>query len=133
MEDVHAFEVHLASTGISWASLNQIVCALRFFYGVTLRQDTIPERIPYAREPRQLPVVLSPDEVVRFLEAVSRLKSRVAMTAAYAAGLRVPEAAGIKIANIGSQRMVIRIEHGKGGKDRYVMCKNLADCVETLA
>jgi integrase/recombinase XerD len=88
LEDVHALQVHLASTGISWASLNQIVCALRFFYGVTLRQDTIPERIPYAREPRKLPVVLSTDEVVRFLEAVSSLKSRVALTAAYAAGLR---------------------------------------------
>ena len=73
LEDVHAFQVNLISTGLSWASLNQIVCALRFFYGVTLRQDTIPERIPYAR---QLPVVLSADEFVRFLEAVSSLKSR---------------------------------------------------------
>ena len=121
LEDVHAFQVHLISTGISWASLNQIVCALRFFYGVTLRQDTIPERIPYARQPRKLPVVLSADEVVRFLEAVSSLKSRVALTTAYAAGLRVSEVIGIKIADIDSQRMVIRIDHGKGGKDRYVM------------
>jgi len=121
LEDVHAFQVHLASTGISWASLNQIDCALRFFYGVTLGQDTIPERIPYAREPRKLPVVLSTDEVVRFLEAVSSLKSRVALTAAYAAGLRVSEVVGIKIPDIDSWRMVIRIEHGKGGKDRYVM------------
>ena len=121
LEDVHAFQVHLVSTGISWPSLNQIVCALRFFYGVTLGQDTIPERIPYAREPRKLPVVSSTDEVVRFLEAVSSLKSRVALTAAYAAGLRVSEVVGIKIADIDSSRMVIRIAHGKGGKDRYVM------------
>ena len=121
LEDVHAFQVHLVSTGISWPSLNQIVCALRFFYGVTLRQDTIPERIPYAREPRKLPVVLGADEVVRFLEAVSSLKSRVALTTAYAAGLRVSEVTGIKVSDIDSQRMVIRIEHGKGGKDRYVM------------
>ncbi len=76
LEDVHAFQVHLVSTGISWASLNQIVCALRFFYGVTLGQETIPERIPYAREPHKLPVVLSADEVVRFLEAVASLRSR---------------------------------------------------------
>src|SRR6266581_7649117 len=76
LEDVRAFQVHLVSTGISWASLNQIVCALRFFYGVTLGQETIPERIPYAREPHKLPVVLSADEVVRFLEAVARLRSR---------------------------------------------------------
>lgn len=66
LEDVRAYQVHLVSKGISWASLNQIVCALRFFYGVTLGHDTIPERIAYAREPRKLPVVLSADEVVRF-------------------------------------------------------------------
>jgi integrase/recombinase XerD len=121
LEDVHAFQVHLVSTGISWPSLNQIVCALRFFYGVTLRQGTIPERIPYAREPRKLPVVLGADEVVRFLEAVSSLKSRVALTTAYAAGLRVSEVVGIRVENIDSRRMVIRIEHGKGGKERYAM------------
>jgi integrase/recombinase XerD len=75
LEDVRAFQVHLVSTGISWPALNQIVCALRFFYGVTLGEALIPERIPYAREPRKLPVVLSADEVVQFLEAVSSLKS----------------------------------------------------------
>ena len=78
LEDVRAFQVHLVSTGISWASLNQIVCALRFFYGVTLGEAEVPERIAYAREPRKLPVVLSADEVVLFLESVSTLKSRAA-------------------------------------------------------
>ena len=72
LDDVHAFQVHLVSTGISWPGLNQTVCALRFFYGVTLGEGAVPERIPYAREPRKLPIVLSADEVVRFLEAVSR-------------------------------------------------------------
>ena len=95
LEDVQAFQVHLVSAGISWPALNQTVCALRFFYGVTLGHGEIPERIPYAREPRKLPVVLSADEVVRFLEAVPSLKTRTALTTAYAAG--------------------------KGGKDRYVM------------
>src|SRR3954471_6086483 len=71
LDDVHAFQVHLVSTGISWPSLNQIVCALCFFYGITLGIATLPERIPHAREPRKLPVVLSADEVVQFLEAVS--------------------------------------------------------------
>ena len=121
LEDVRAFQVHLASTGISWASLNQIVCALRFFYGVTLGCETIPERIAYARQPRKLPAVLSGEEVIRFLEAVSSLKARVALTTAYAAGLRVSEVTGLKVADIDSQRMVIRVECGKGGKDRYVM------------
>ena len=87
LEDVHAFQVHLVATGISWPALNQIVCALRFFYGVTLNQDTVPERIAYAREPSKLPVVLSADEVVRFLEAIPSLKSRTALTTVYAAGL----------------------------------------------
>ena len=103
-EDVRAFQVHLVSTGVSWPGLNQIVCALRFFYGVTLGESEIPERIPYAREPRKLPVVLSADEVVRFLESVSSLKSRAALTTAYAAGLRASEVAGLRVEDIDSTR-----------------------------
>jgi integrase/recombinase XerD len=121
LEDVRAYQVHLVSKGVSWASLNQTVCALRFFYGVTLGHGAIPERIAYAREPRKLPAVLSADEVVRLLEAVPSLRARVALTAAYAAGLRVSEAVGLKVADIDSGRMVMRIERGKGGKERYVM------------
>ncbi|HLJ06887.1 MAG TPA: site-specific integrase [Acetobacteraceae bacterium] len=121
LEDVRAFQVHLVAGGMSWPALNQTVCALRFLYGVTLGQADLPERIPHARERRKLPVVLGADEVVRFLEAVPSLKARAALTTAYAAGLRASEAAGIKIADIDSSRMVIRIEQGKGGRDRYVM------------
>jgi len=66
VEDVRAYLVHLASKGFAWSSLNQTVCALRFFYGVTLGQTTVLDRIPFAREPRKLPTVLSADEVVRF-------------------------------------------------------------------
>ena len=121
LEDVRTYQVHLVASGISWPALNQIVCAVRFFYGVTLGHNEIPERIPYARTPRTLPEVLSADEVVRFLEAVPSLKTRTALTTAYAAGLRASETVGLKVANIDSSRMVIRVEHGKGGKDRYVM------------
>ena len=121
LEDVRAFQVYLVATGISWAALNQTVCALRFFYGVTLGHGEIPERIPYAREPRKLPVVLNADEIVRFLEAVPSLKTRAALTTAYAAGLRASETVGLKVGDIDSGRMVIRVEHGKGGKDRTVM------------
>ena len=132
LEDVRAFQVHLVSNGISWPGLNQTVCALRFFYGVTLGHGEIPERIPYAREPRKLPLVLSADEVVRFLEAVPSLKTRAALTTAYAAGLRASEAVGLKVADIDSGRMVIRVEHGKGGKDRYVMLSTqLLDILRT--
>ena len=121
LEKVRAFQVHLVANGISWPALNQTVCALRFFYGVTLGHREIPERIPYAREPGKLPVVLSADEVVRFLEAVPSLKTRAALTTAYAAGLRASETVGLKVGDVDSGRMVIRVEHGKGGKDRYVM------------
>lgn len=121
LEDVRTYQVHLVSIGISWAGLNQTVCALRFFYGVTLGQSDVPERISYARQPRKLPVVLSADEVVRFLEAVPSLKCRTALTTAYAAGLRAAEATRVKVSDIESDRMMLRIEQGKGAKDRYVM------------
>ena len=121
LEDVRSFQVHLVASGVSWGALNQTVCALRFFYGVTMDRPELPERIPYARQPRSLPVVLSADEVVRFLEAVPSLRNRTALTTAYAAGLRAAEVARLRPANIDSGRKVIRIEHGKGGKDRYVM------------
>jgi site-specific recombinase XerD len=121
LEEVRAYQVHLASKGVAWGSLNQVVCALRFFYGVTLGEATIPERIAYAREPRKLPTVLSAGEVVRFLESVSSLKARVALTTAYAAGLRVSEVVALKVRDIDSGRMVLRIECGKGGKERYAM------------
>jgi len=113
LEEVRAFQVHLVAGGISWPALNQTVCALRFLYGVTLKQADLPERIPYARTPRKLPVVLSADEVVAFLEAVPSLKARSALTTAYAAGLRASEAAGIRVADIDSSRMVIRVEQAK--------------------
>jgi site-specific recombinase XerD len=121
LEDVRAYQVHLAGKGIAWATLNQIVCALRFLYGVTLGQNEVPERIPYARKRAALPDVLNREEVVRFLEAVPSLKCRVALTTAYATGMRVSEVVAVEVRNIDSGRMVIRIEHGKGGKDRYVM------------
>ena len=121
IEDVRAFQVFLVSQKISWPALNQTVCALRFFYGVTLNRPEIPERIAYAREPRKLPVILSADEVVRFLEAVPSLKTRTALTTAYAAGLRASEAVSLKVADIDSSRMLIQVRHGKGAKDRTVI------------
>ena len=142
LEDVRAFQVHLVSQGISWPALNQTVCALRFFYGVTLGSAEIPERIAYARKPGKLPVVLSGDdddqralvnEVVRFLEAVPSLKTRTALTTAYGAGLRASETVGLKVRNIDSARGVIRIEHGKGGKDRYVMLSQQLLCILVAA
>jgi site-specific recombinase XerD len=121
LEDVRAYQVYLVSQGISWPALNQTVCALRFFYGVTLNRPELPERIAYAREPRKLPVILGADEVVRFLEAVPSLKTRTALTTAYGAGLRASETVGLRVADIDSNRMLIQVRHGKGAKDRTVM------------
>lgn len=121
LEDVRTFQVHLVSTGLSWPALNQTVCALRFFFGVTLGHDEIPERIAYSRTPSKLPTILNGDEIVRFLEAIPSLKTRAALTTAYAAGLRASETVSLKVGNIDSERGVISVEHGKGGKDRTVM------------
>ena len=121
LEEVRAYQVHLVGRKVSWSLLNQTVCALRFFYGVTLGRSDVPERIAYARTPRKLPAVLSADEVVGFLEAVKGLRNRVALTTAYAAGLRASEVARLKVADIDSDRMIIRVEQGKGRKDRYAM------------
>lgn len=117
-EEVRAFQVHLVSLGISWQALNQTVCALRFFYKVTLNRPDIVERIAYARTPGRQPVILSAEEVVRFLEAVPSPKARVALTTAYATGLRVSGAVSLKVADIDSARMVINVRQGKGGQDR---------------
>src|SRR3954454_17765005 len=86
LEDIRAYQIHLTTIGISFAVFNVAVCALRFFYGVTLGRTAMVERIPYARKRRQLPVILSADEIVRFFAAVPNLKHRTALMAAYAAG-----------------------------------------------
>jgi len=121
LEHVRAYQVHLAAQKRSWSHINQASCALRFFYGVTLGRREVLAGIVSAREPQKLPVVLSSDQIVQFLEAVPGLRNRAALTTAYGAGLRVREVSRLKLADIDSGRKVIRIEQGKGGKDRYVM------------
>jgi site-specific recombinase XerD len=113
LEEVRAYQLHLIAQQRSWSHINQVVCALRFFYGVTLGWTDAFERIVAAREPQKLPVVLSADEIVRFLEAVPGLRNRAALTTAYGAGLRVGEVARLTTGAIDSCRMLIRIEHGK--------------------
>ena len=97
-----------------------MVCALRF-YGVTLGQPTIPDRIAQAKSRTSFPVVLSAEEVARFFAPAPSLKHRMALMTAYAAGLRVSEVVRLKITDIDSGRMLIRVEQGKGGRDRYIM------------
>jgi integrase/recombinase XerD len=95
--------------------------ALRFFYGVTLGHDAIPERITCARQPHQLPVVLSADEVYTSWKQFQVSRAAPRLTTVYAAGLRVSKVVLQKITDIDGQRMVIRVEQGKGGRDRYVI------------
>jgi integrase/recombinase XerD len=119
--DLRRYQLHLAASGVSVPSQNARVTALRFFFAVTLGRSEVTERMPFVREPRKLPVVLSPEEVARFLEAAPGLKYRAALSVAYGAGLRANEVVSLKIGDLDSTRMVIRVEQGKGRKDHYVM------------
>jgi integrase/recombinase XerD len=122
-DDIRAYQLHLTrDRHLSASSILVAVAAIRFLYKVTLKRDwNIEEVIPACRKPQKLPVVLSRDEVSRFLVAVDNQKHRVILTVCYAAGLRVSEAVRLTPDAIDSQRMVIRVEAGKGRKDRYVM------------
>lgn len=122
-EEIRAYQVHLTTEKrLAPASIVVAVAALRFLYTVTLQKPWSADIVlPAPKVPRTLPVVLSPTEVVRFLESVKSPTHRVILTTCYAAGLRVSEAVHLTIPAIDSQRMVLRIEQGKGQKDRYVM------------
>src|SRR5262245_26628187 len=117
-EEVRAFQLHLLERRVSWSQFNQTVCALRFFYGVTLgRPEQLP-LIPYGKRPKTLPCVLSPAEVVRLFEAAPAGRDRVLLQTAYACGLRLGELLHLRVTDIDSARMVVHIRQGKGRKDR---------------
>src|ERR1700754_3271566 len=120
-EDVRRYQLHLAASGVGVPTINQTVSTLRFFFRVTLKRHEIVEHTHVIHEPRKLPVVLSPEEVARLLDAAPGLKYKAALSVAYGAGLRAAEVISLKIGDIDSERMVIRVEQGKGRKDRYVM------------
>ena len=122
-EQIRAYQVYLATErGLATSSLLVAVSALRFLYRVTLQKRwSFDDVIPAPRKPQALPVVLSPQEVVQFLDAVKAAKHRAILTACYAAGLRISEAIALTVSAIDSERMVLRIAKGKGQKDRYVM------------
>jgi integrase/recombinase XerD len=120
-EDIRRYQLHLATGGLGIPSVNAAMTALRFFFKVTLRRGDVTEDIVFAREPRRLPVVLSPEEVARLLAAAPSLKYQAALSIAYGAGLRASEVISLKVGDIDSARMVIRVDQGKGHKDRYVM------------
>ena len=121
-EQVREYQMHLLKERkLAPSSISIAVSALRFLYKVTLRQPWAVDDIPMPKKPFKLPVILSPEEVSHFLESVHSMKHRAILMAAYAAGLRVSEATHLKVTDIDSQRMMLRVDQGKGGKDRYVM------------
>src|SRR5213592_1206841 len=120
-EDVRRFQLHLTANGAHIPILNHSVAALRFFFRVTLKRSDIIEHTTFIPEPSKLPVVLSPEEVARLLDAAPGLKYKAALSVAYGAGLRATEVISLKVSDVDSKQMIIRVEQGKGGKDRNVM------------
>jgi integrase/recombinase XerD len=120
-EDVRRYQLHLTASGVGVPTINQTISTLRFFFKVTLRRHEIVEHTHVIHEPRKLPVVLSAEEVARLLDAAPGLKYKAALSVAYGAGLRAAEVVSLKVSDIDSKRMIIRVEQGKGGKDRNVM------------
>ena len=120
-EDIRRFQAHQAESGVQPPTINSSVSALRFLFTVTLDRPDLSRRLVIVRHPRKLPDVLSVEEVGRLLEAAPGLKYKAALGTAYGAGLRVSEVAALKVDDIDSTRMLIRVEQGKGRKDRNAM------------
>jgi site-specific recombinase XerD len=120
-EDLRRYQLHLVETGISRIRLNATITALRFFFAVTLERPEALAKMSTVREPRKLPVVLNRKEVAGLIAAAGRPKYQAALAVAYGAGLRASEVVALKVSDIDSTRMTLRIEQGKGRKDRYAM------------
>jgi integrase/recombinase XerD len=122
-DDIRAYQVYLTNERkLAPGSVLIAVAALRFLYKVSLHRDwTFEDVIPAPKKPQKLPIVLSPEEVLQFLGSLGNIKHRAILTTCYAAGLRISEAVHLQPTDIDSQRMVIRVDQGKGQKDRYVM------------
>src|SRR6185437_14036511 len=121
VEDLRKFQLHLVDRGTSPITLNATITGLKFFFDVTLNRGELMAKMHPVQVPQTLPVVLNREEVARLLAATTSAKYRAALSVAYGAGLRASEVIGLKIGDIDSQRMTLRVERGKGGKDRYTM------------
>jgi site-specific recombinase XerD len=121
LEDLRRYQLHLVDQGISAISLNAAIIGLKFFFDVTLDHPQLMRKMQLVRIPRTLPVVLSREEVARLIEAAGNIKYQTALSLAYGTGLRAGEVVALKVGDIDSQRMTLRVERGKGQKDRYAM------------
>ena len=120
-EDLRRFQLHLVDHGSSPITLNATITGLKFFFDVTLDRGELMARMQPVRVPHTLPVVLSREEVARLIAAARNLKHQTALSVAYGAGLRASEVIGLKVGDVDSERMTLRVEQGKGRKDRYAM------------
>jgi site-specific recombinase XerD len=120
-EDLRAFQLHMTVSGVRPPTINATVTALRFFFKVTIDKPETTRHLAFVYEPRKLPRILPPEDVLRLLEAAPTPKYKAALSVAYGAGLRAMEVVALKVADIDSQRMLIRVEQGKGRKDRFAM------------
>ena len=121
VEDLRRYQLHLVDHGISPISLNATLTGLKFLFATTLDHPELLTKMHAVHVPHKLPVVLSREEVTHLLAAVDNLKHQTALAVAYGAGLRASEVVSLKVSDIDSQRMTLRIEQGKGSKDRYAM------------
>ena len=124
-EDLRLFQLHLSENRVGAPTINFTISVLRFFFTVTLDRADAIKHLTFVPEPRKIPVVLSPEEVARFLEAAPGVKYKAAFSVAYGAGLRVSEVAALKVSDIDSERMMLRVDQGKGRKDRHAMLSPL--------
>jgi len=121
VEDLRNFQLHLVDHGTSPITLNATITGLKFFFDVTLDRSELMSKMKPVHVPRTLPVVLSREEVSALIAAVRNLKHQTALSIAYGAGLRASEVISLKVGDVDSTRMTLRIQQGKGGKDRYAM------------
>ncbi|MGH8848184.1 MAG: tyrosine-type recombinase/integrase [Polaromonas sp.] len=121
VEDLRRFQLHMVDRGTSPITLNATITGLKFFFDVTLDRGELMAKMQPVRVAHTLPVVLSREEVARLIAAAPNLKSQTALSIAYGAGLRASEVIALKVGDIDSQRMTLRVEQGKGRKDRYAM------------
>ena len=120
-EDLRNYQLYLIDHGISPASLNVTITGLKFFFDITVGDTERIAKMQPVRVPRKLPVILSREEVRRLIAASNNLKHQTALAVAYGTGLRVNEVVSLKVGDIDSKRMILRVEQGKGSKDRYAM------------
>jgi site-specific recombinase XerD len=120
-EDLRRFQLHLAKSGIGNPTINATLTALTFFFTHTVDRPECLKHIERVHEPRRIPEILSAEEIARLLKSTPKLKYRAALSIAYGAGLRAREVCHLQIGHIDSERMLIRVEDGKGHKDRHAM------------